>query len=425
MDPSLRDKVNSYLWYAYVPTYRPEILSGIVDDVEEFRSLKSWLETASSTQVLREGRLVLRKAFDNCLAQSDCDLHLVPLSGGIDSRAILAHLVESGLREQIVTCTFGVPGAYDYDFAAEVAKVAGVKHEVINLNDVSVERSDLVAAAADGGAWTDLFNSFYNQLARRHLECDALHWTGFLGEVLAGDHYRYGYEDLSFPQALEVFSQTNRQVGSGGRSYHRDDYSPIEVLPDSVPLSDPFLISFPEQLDLTIRQAGWLSGVVSTKTSAVPFRDRGWMRFILAAPAGQRRRSKLFREILLEQFPELFRLRTKSVAGFRLHRPMFAALNRQARALNARLSFFRGVDAFDPYQNYIDYRQAFRGRSDFQSLVRESIERIQSMHLIDWIDLEEVLRSHASGRENLSDILSAIVSIEVSASHDLEARKSP
>src|SRR5690606_15813669 len=41
--------------------------------------------------------------------------HLVPLSGGIDSRILLGALLRHVSPREIRTVTFGTPGAWDYD----------------------------------------------------------------------------------------------------------------------------------------------------------------------------------------------------------------------------------------------------------------------------------------------------------------------
>lgn len=48
---------------------------------------------------------------------------LVPLSAGLDSRAVLAGLCACGAP--IHTVTYGVPGAFDYDIAPRIARTAG------------------------------------------------------------------------------------------------------------------------------------------------------------------------------------------------------------------------------------------------------------------------------------------------------------
>lgn len=60
------------------------------------------------------------------------------LSGGLDSRAILGGLISAGLKDSIVTVTFGTPGTYDFDIGKKIATELGIKHELIDLTSVEM-----------------------------------------------------------------------------------------------------------------------------------------------------------------------------------------------------------------------------------------------------------------------------------------------
>ena len=57
---------------------------------------------------------VFKAAFENVSEGH----HIVPLSGGLDSRAILGGLLDAGLKDQITTVTFGTLGTWDYDIGS-------------------------------------------------------------------------------------------------------------------------------------------------------------------------------------------------------------------------------------------------------------------------------------------------------------------
>ena len=54
--------------------------------------------------------------------------HVVPISGGLDSRAILAGLLEFTDASNIFTYTFGTPGTYDFEIGKKLSKEIGTKH---------------------------------------------------------------------------------------------------------------------------------------------------------------------------------------------------------------------------------------------------------------------------------------------------------
>ncbi|GAG59852.1 unnamed protein product, partial [marine sediment metagenome] len=53
---------------------------------------------------------------------------IIPLSGGFDSRAILAAALRCAPKDKIITFTFGEPGSFDFEIGKLVAKKAGVKN---------------------------------------------------------------------------------------------------------------------------------------------------------------------------------------------------------------------------------------------------------------------------------------------------------
>ena len=55
-----------------------------------------------------EGGRVLRYAFERQM-HSAPGAQVVPVSDGLDSRLILAHLIEAGFRDQIVAVIYGTP----------------------------------------------------------------------------------------------------------------------------------------------------------------------------------------------------------------------------------------------------------------------------------------------------------------------------
>ena len=59
--------------------------------------------------------------------------HLVPISGGLDSRSILAGVLKHTEAKNIYTYTFGTPNTLDYDVGNYVAKKIGTNHKSFDL----------------------------------------------------------------------------------------------------------------------------------------------------------------------------------------------------------------------------------------------------------------------------------------------------
>ena len=73
---------------------------------------------------------MLRLYHENGGSQS---LHLVPISGGFDSRMILAMLHEISGGHNIFTYTYGTPGTWNYDIGEMIAKEFNTNHRSFEL----------------------------------------------------------------------------------------------------------------------------------------------------------------------------------------------------------------------------------------------------------------------------------------------------
>ena len=94
------------------------------------------LKALSEPALIDQGVAAIKARFQ----EADNGTHIVPLSGGLDSRAILAGLLDRGLKDQIIATTYGTPGTYDYDIGCRVAKKIGVKHKAFDLSTCKPQR---------------------------------------------------------------------------------------------------------------------------------------------------------------------------------------------------------------------------------------------------------------------------------------------
>lgn len=132
-------KTTSLLSFGYVP----HIIEGIEDEpwARAQNKVDNIALCSNQKQLIEYGVEELKKSFNECFENKEyenCE-HVVPLSGGLDSRAILAELLDRGLRKNIITVTFGTPGTLDYEIGAYVARKARVYHENIDLTKVEVK----------------------------------------------------------------------------------------------------------------------------------------------------------------------------------------------------------------------------------------------------------------------------------------------
>jgi hypothetical protein len=156
--------------------------------------------------LIAPGLAALRAAF----ADPSGDLHVVMLSGGLDSRLVLAALVEAGLRDSIVAVTFGIPGTLDFDLAPAVARAAGVRHEPLDLSRIEVS-AEALEQAVRTSPWTAALETFHNHLIPARYGTGATYWSGYMGDTIAGIDL---VETASWEAACREFAADTRMVRS-------------------------------------------------------------------------------------------------------------------------------------------------------------------------------------------------------------------
>ena len=113
--------INNYLYFGYIPPQEyPDWANEIEQNTHDNYSLQGTIK-------------VFDDIFDKLVQIFPDRKHIIPLSGGWDSRAILGALLERVDKNMVETVTFGAPGQLDYEIGIKVAGWAGVNHKAINL----------------------------------------------------------------------------------------------------------------------------------------------------------------------------------------------------------------------------------------------------------------------------------------------------
>ena len=118
---------------------------------------------------LNKGQSALDETFDKCILENkDIDKHIVPLSGGLDSRLILGELIKNKNidNQQILAVTYGMPETWDYEIPKKICKKFNISHELVNLNkEIDWSYSKLVEYAKNQNRPHKFFDGFiHNQI---------------------------------------------------------------------------------------------------------------------------------------------------------------------------------------------------------------------------------------------------------------------
>lgn len=159
----------------------------------------SWNEIKPMRGPIHEGELVeeLGRLFKSAVRKrvNNNERIGISLSGGLDSRAILAAVPEDYRPLHIFT--FGQESCNDIRIATKVSKIKGAEHHILKLN------SDNWLIQRIGGIWKSdgLFNllhihniKFYNEY-KSYIDFNL---NGFLGDAILGGSYISDYESIEY-----------------------------------------------------------------------------------------------------------------------------------------------------------------------------------------------------------------------------------
>ncbi|HEX6884146.1 MAG TPA: hypothetical protein VF530_12270 [Planctomycetota bacterium] len=366
--------------------------------------------------LVKRGLAALRAA----CAEPGPGLHVVPLSGGVDSRCLLAVLSEAGLGERLVAATFGIPGTYDFDLAPAVARAAGVRHEAVDLARLPVTRAGLLAAARRA-PWCHAFEAFYNHQIPLRFGPEATYWSGIMANAIAGVDQEEPASD--WPTAQAAFAVRCRIARNVVLT--PPDFDPCALLPERPLLADSVL-SYYEQLFAFLRYPCRLEPALLPAgfRFRTPFRQPAWVDFLLRAPRALRRGQALYHAIARRTSPALFALPAKNNLGLPLSAPAWRVGLRRARLKleRAHAARFPGrARRVNPKLNTIDFDRALRAGGDVRQVVEESLQRLAERRVLAWLDPLALLRRHLAGAANLGEALALLAAVELNLTVEEEA----
>jgi asparagine synthetase B (glutamine-hydrolysing) len=358
---------------------------------------------ASENELIDTGTALLKQAITESFELNRT--HLVPISGGLDSRAILAGLLEHTDAHRIQTYTFGTPGTLDYDIGYEIAKKLGTTHTAFDLTQHVYTQDELEDISRRVDHQTLLFHHWPVWAVDQRFRGTVV-WSGFLGEALTGSHRLKTPAD-SLTTAIRNFIVTNRYVKSVTLRPDGNDFT--ELL--DRPVIDKNGLTLDEQLDLRNRQTKYIAPHVLMRKYewCTPFLFQPWIDFILSIPDENRQGQRLYKKLLRHAFPTAFSHRTKSAGGLPLSAPKYQHIMLRGSRKLQRI-FGRGSPQGT---NYLDFAWALREKKDLRDLIISNIMDLKARNLIEAIDFSGLLRRHLNHQANHADALIVLASLEL------------
>jgi hypothetical protein len=395
---------DQYLAFGFVP----ELPAG----ADPLALLRDWSRgprrsesSVSEAVLVREGARALRAAFEECAATAPTGAdQVVFLSGGLDSRAILGGLLDLYRPGEIRTATFGAPGEQDFDVAAGVARVAGVRHEVVESASVEWTTEGLVdSVLAREVPLPHPFGQRYLSY-RLHQQVGAGHvfWDGLCGGVVSGGHVPGPEERGDWDEAVADFAA--KHLLTGWEQVTSPGFDPVAALP-AAPFLSGSLLPYPDQLDFALRQNRYIrTRHLRGYTMQSPFLARPWVDFMLALPIRYRNEQRLYMTVLRRAYPRLFSLPTTTFDGAAvpasplLRRPL--VLQRRVLRRVQRTGWLPGAKGKPDSNANNAIRRGHLHRADLRELMAGNLTDLADRGIVPGLDPAEVTRVMADRSRN-------------------------
>jgi len=395
------DNLQSFLSFGYFLKYKnPRSKYLFTVDELKYKGL-------SEQELIQKGADVFRKNIENNF--KDNSKHVIPLSGGLDSRALLFALKEFTSLDNISTYTYGTPRTLDYDLGKKVASKFNIRHHQFPLNSINYSEEELINTSKRIDHQTLLFHHQPLWLTDE-LFNGQLVWSGFNGGTFT-DNYVEKFNSNSVVEGKENFITKNRFVNSVSlvtTNYSKSSYIELpETIDDHISI-DMIIDAYNRQLKYIEPHV-----LVQGYEYVTPFMNNEWDEFFLSIDKRYRINQYLYIKILDYLFPDFFDLPDKKNKGIARNSSIIETYFQRFRLFNKQI-VNRIVPSYPRYDvNYIDFNRRLRNNKYLKRIVRESIFDLHKRNILNWINIEEIWNNHMYKKENHGDALITMASLEI------------
>ncbi|MDA1086049.1 MAG: asparagine synthase C-terminal domain-containing protein [Verrucomicrobia bacterium] len=397
--------LNAYLRLGYFLNYcSPPAL-------RTFYGPRSDIQHATTQELKQTAIHLIRNSIDKRL---DTDkIQAVPLSGGLDSRLILALLMEQVPAAKVTTFTYGLPGSFDFEIGAQVARFYGVEHNPLSLHECPYDTESLVLKAKAFDLQTEVYHGApVTKLVERYGNTRV--WSGFLGDYLAGSRMPHSPAPTKPLAAYRFLEKEGRKTSNLRLDVlaHKQYVSLLDY-PDN---ATGTTFSIEECWDFSNRQAKLIAPSVLHKGLCfeTPFSDPEVLAFFTNLPRVHRKNCSLYKGMILEYFPEMSRIPLKSHYGLGLKTGKLPyACAHAGNILRKKFPSKRPNAVRNRMLNYLDFKTSIQSRKDLRDSMRENLNDLKKRNIVNWLDLDEIWNTHQNNHADLSNQLIFLASLEI------------
>ncbi len=390
IDISDKLAIGSFLNFGYDVTYSPDMSF-------EFPAL---LDTSTTPNYK-----VSKDIFMSCVERSigaSKDNIVIPISGGLDSRALLAAALEIVSADRIKTYTFGSKSSYDFEIGIGISKTLGVECTSYELSEYGFDERSLYTTAEMFDYQTTLFyHPPYEKITQQYSSDLCL--IGFMGDPLAGSHLPHQLS-VSDAEVFENFAKKNQMVKSCSVfSLEPSQLTSAINFPENI--SD--VITKDEYLDFQLRQLKYVYPHVMPRglNCQSPFIQKEWFIHMLSLPSEHRLDQRYYNEFLCHAFPLAFAYRCKNNFGLPL--ATNPTLVKWWQRLH-RISWLKNKTV-----NYQNFNHRIKEDVQLYKLLEKLLNDLQQRDLGLNLAPLSLLQEHKNGNPKYADAIINMASLEV------------
>jgi len=215
----------------------------------------------------------------------------VSLSGGLDSRAIVAAMNHLEPDYKGYAYTFGAPNSSDYTIASQVAKRASWKHDFFEINAENWLGPRLPIVLKTDGMY-DIRHMHGVEFSEKIKNCIDVNLNGYLGDVVAGGGW---IDEFYMNQRANSKNLTDVYGKFSSFGFHSDEYFDIKNREPALYLS-------------RARRFTNMGVLASSQFTMhrLPFFDNALLELLMGIPDEFRQNNRLYSTMLLRFFPNFF-----------------------------------------------------------------------------------------------------------------------
>jgi len=393
------------------------------------------LDRRSEEELCGELRVLWEKAVEKRINHHEKNLIL--LSGGLDSRAVLAATLSFLPKNDIVTASYGEEKSFDSSIAKNIAKNSELTHHQLRRDTFDFEKQyrlslQMVDAMIDA-------TPYYPFFGFQHLNED-VKWvlSGFFGGELMGP--------LIFPKIKKNYHQIHHDTELRKNilfNHHIiNDLSIVRsILNPQYFNKIDLLKSFGQSVDdigeIPVEDfyeycAAWMYRNEVYKCTVfcnmrfpdifsyqTPFFDYDLVDFMLRIPPEFRMHKRLYKTMMVHTYPDLFSFPTKNSFGLPLRVSSLRIFLRRLKLgvlFRVNLLSTRMIKknlVLDKLENYLDYNDLIRTNMDYREFVRVHLDCLKRREFFDADAIDSLWNDHLKGKGNHMFLFGLLVTFDL------------